>query len=175
MIDMSPDEVVRVLVVAPAAYVAVVLALRVGGPRTLAKLNAFDMVVTVAIGSILASTVTTSGPGLIVGVLGLCLLLMLQVALSWWTAHHPRRDGAVRAEPVLLVRDGVLLEGAVRRARLTPQEVRQAVRSGGFGGLDAVAAVCLESDGTLSVIGRSSCGDGSALTDVPGWDRPASA
>ena len=48
-------------------------------------------------------------------------------------------------------------------------EVRQAVRSQGVGGLDRVAAVCLESDGTLSVIPTSSLGDESALADVGGW------
>ena len=48
-------------------------------------------------------------------------------------------------------------------------EVRQAVRSQGVGGLDQVAAVCLESDGSVSVITDSSVGDGSALADVRGW------
>src|SRR4051794_24742339 len=45
----------RVLLVGPLAYVALVLLLRVSGKRTLTKLNAFDLVVTVSLGSTLAT------------------------------------------------------------------------------------------------------------------------
>jgi uncharacterized membrane protein YcaP (DUF421 family) len=45
----------RVLVVGPLAYVSLVLFLRVSGKRTLTKLNAFDLVVTSALGSTLAT------------------------------------------------------------------------------------------------------------------------
>ncbi len=159
----SPHELVRVVLVTLAAYVVVVAALRLAGPRSLAKLNAFDLAVTVALGSILASVVTSSGPG----VVALVVLLALQVLLSWWTSRHPGRDGAVRAEPVLQVRDGVIDEAGLLRARLTHQEVRQAVRSAGFGGLDVVTVVALETDGTISVIGCENVGDGAALVDVP--------
>ncbi|MGJ7439620.1 YetF domain-containing protein [Aquipuribacter sp. MA13-6] len=56
----------------------------------------------------------------------------------------------------------------MRGQRLTEGEVRQAVRASGTGDLARVAAVVLESDGTLSVIGRSDAGDLSAATDVAG-------
>ena len=46
---------VRVLVVAPLAYVWLVAVLRCSGKRTLAELNAFDFIVTVALGSTLAT------------------------------------------------------------------------------------------------------------------------
>ena len=45
----------RTLLVGPLAYVALVLLLRISGKRTLTKLNAFDLVVTVALGSTLAT------------------------------------------------------------------------------------------------------------------------
>lgn len=51
----------------------------------------------------------------------------------------------------------------MRSQRITESEVRQAVRSTGVGGLDLVAAVVLESDGTLSVITRAQMGQGTAL------------
>lgn len=46
----SWSVVVRVLVVVAAAYMTLVAGLRVSEKRTLAKLNAFDFVVTVALG-----------------------------------------------------------------------------------------------------------------------------
>ena len=65
------------------------------------------------------------------------------------------------------MRDGVIDEGALRRQRVTVGELRQAVRSSGVGGLDQVAAVVLESDGTLSVITTAQRGDGWALDVHP--------
>lgn len=169
MFNVSLDDLVRPLATVPLAYLAVVAMVRVSGKRSLAKLNAFDLVVTVAIGSLLASTVTSSGPGLAAGLVAVGLLLLLQVAVSWVTSRRGEGTTLVRAEPTLVVCRGSLRDDAVRRARLTEAEVLQAVRSGGFGGLDEVAAVCLESDGSLSVVGYSSLGDGWALRGVPGW------
>ena len=75
----------------------------------------------------------------------------------------PGGRSAITAQPSVLLRDGVVDEKAIHEQRITHSEVRQAVRSSGVGGLDQVAAVVLESDGTLSVIPRSQLGDGSAL------------
>jgi uncharacterized membrane protein YcaP (DUF421 family) len=44
--------------------------------------------------------------------------------------------------------------------------VRQAVRSTGAGGLESIAAVVLETDGSFSVITRAQKGSGSAQVDV---------
>ena len=67
-----------------------------------------------------------------------------------------------------MLRDGRPLHEALRRQRLTESELRQGVRAAGVGGLDQVALVVLETDGTLSVLTRRQLGDGSALIDVGG-------
>ena len=54
------SDIVRVLIVGTAAYVGLVALLRISGKRTLAKLNAFDLVVTVAFGSTLATILLSS-------------------------------------------------------------------------------------------------------------------
>lgn len=165
----SLDPIVRVLLIGPVAYVAMVAAIRFSGKRVLSKLNAFDMVVTVALGSLLATILTSSDLALVTGLVGIALLLGLQVVVSLFTSRLVRGRTVVRARPVLLARRGTLLEDAIASSRLTRDEVFQAMRSSGFGGLDQVSAVCLESDGTLSVIGASSAGDEEALAPLRGW------
>ena len=54
----------------------------------------------------------------------------------------------------------------MERERISLDEIRQAVRASGSGALAAVAAVVLESDGSLSVIPAEKLGDGSALEGV---------
>lgn len=163
----SGTDLLRIVAVGAAAYVSLVVILRLSGKRTLAKLNAFDLVVTVALGSTLATIVLSSQVSWAEGVVALALLAGLQMVVAAVTSRVGGR-AALTAEPTLLLRDGRLLEQALHDQRMTPAEVRQAVRASGMGDLGAVGAAVLETDGSLSVIPASRMGDGSALADLPG-------
>ncbi len=147
----SWSDLGRILVVGPLAYVALVTVLRTSGARTLSKLNAFDLVVTVALGSTLATVLLSSDVSLAEGVLGLLVLVVLQYVVSWASLRWPAVEGVVKSEPVMLYRRGFLRQ-AMRRARVTEDEVRQAARSSGRASLEEVSAVVLETDGSLSVL-----------------------
>ena len=142
---------VRVVVVGTCAYLALVLLLRVSGKRTLAKLNAFDFVVTVALGSTLATVLLSSTVALAEGVLALVLLVALQYVVAWASVRSRRVERLVKSEPTLVYRDG-FLSRAMRRARVTEDELVQAARGQGHADLGDVRAVVLETDGTLSLL-----------------------
>ncbi len=142
---------VRVVIVGGAAYVALIALLRVSGKRTLAKLNAFDFVVTVALGSTLATVLLSSSVALAEGVTALALLIGLPYAVAWASTRSPWVERLVKSEPTLVYRDG-FLHGAMRRERVTPDELRQAARGQGHADLTEVSAIVLETDGTLSIL-----------------------
>jgi len=166
----SASDVIRIMVVGASAYVALVAVLRVAGKGTLSKLNAFDFVVTVALGSLLATILLPTSVSLVGGVVALCLLVGLQAVGAVVSTHVPVVARLVKSEPALLVVDGVMQEDFMRIERVHLEEVRQAVRLPGRGGLKQVAAVVLEPDGRLSVIPAPSVGSGDALGEIPGWD-----
>ena len=161
---------VRVVVVGALAYAALVLLLRASGKRTLSKMNAFDFVVTVALGSTLATALLSKDVPLAEGALAFALLILLQFAITWLSVRSARVSRLVKSEPALLLRRGEFLHGAMRRERVNEEEVRAAVRNSGRGSLSEIEAVVLETDGSLSVIGRSEGGPESALTDVGGQE-----
>lgn len=165
----SWSAVLRIVLVGAASYAALVLLLRLTGKRLLAKLNAFDLVVTVALGSVLATAVLSKDVRFVDAVAGMVLLVAAQWVVTRVTTWLPGGRWFVNAEPTLVVARGEVLADALARARLTRGEVLQAVRSSGQGGLQDVAAVVLEPDGTLSVVPRSAAGDERALAEVPGW------
>lgn len=150
----SWNGIIRVLVVGGAAYIALVLMLRISGQRTLSKLNAFDLVVTVALGSVLATVMLSKSVPLAEGVLALAVLIFLQFAITWLSVRSPVVSRLVKSEPALVFRDGVFLEKAMKRERLTKDEVRAAIRSSGTAKPEAISAVILETDGSLSVVKR---------------------
>ena len=159
----SWGDIARVLLVGSAAYATLIVVLRLSGKRTLSQLNAFDFVVTVAIGSTLATILLSSDVSWSEGLAALALLVGLQFVVALVSSRWPRARSLVSTKPVVLVRDGELQHTAIARNRLTETEVEQAVRSSGSGDLATIAAVVLETNGTLSVIPREKYGDGSAM------------
>jgi uncharacterized membrane protein YcaP (DUF421 family) len=171
----SWSDALRVLAVGTAAYLTLVVVLRLSGKRTLAKLNAFDLVVTVALGSTLATILLSSDVSWTEGVIALVLLAALQFVAALISSKSHLGRSVLTARPTLLVLHGRLLHEALRRQRVSPEEVHQAVRCSGVGDLGMVAAVTLETDGSLSVITTQQFGDGSALRDVAGASEPSAA
>lgn len=143
---------VRTAVVGVLAYASLVLLLRFTGKRTLSKMNAFDFVVTVALGSTLATILLSREVTLAQGVLALALLVVLQFAITWTSVRVSWVRRAVTGEPSLLLYRGELLGDAMRKARVTEDEVRAAVRSAGLAGVAEAESVVLETDGSFSVV-----------------------
>lgn len=143
---------IRVVIVGVLAYVALVAILRVSGNRTLSKMNAFDLIVTVALGSTLASILLTETVALAEGVLGFFVLIGLQFAVTWVSVRSRKVSELVKSEPVLLLYQGQFLHREMRRQRVLEAEVRAAVREAGHAALAEIEAVVLETDGSFSVV-----------------------
>ena len=156
-------DLLRTLVLSVAAYGSLILVLRLSGKRTLAKMNAFDLVVTVALGSTLATILLNKDVTLAQGVLALLALVLLQYAIAWLSVRSSLIERLAKAEPAVLLRDGKFVEDTLRRERVTADEVKSSLRSSGLGALELAALVVLETDGSLSVVPKSSEGSRSAF------------
>ncbi|MBU2956301.1 DUF421 domain-containing protein [Paracoccus sp. 1_MG-2023] len=144
--------IVRTILIGLLAYVMLVLFLRISGKRTLAKLNAFDLVVTVAIGSILASILLQKSIPLAEGATALGLLIGMQYAVASLSVRSRRFATFVRSEPTLLVRNGEFCDATMKSERITRDEALSAMRAQGCNELSQVKALILESDGSISAI-----------------------
>lgn len=164
----SWDSLARILIVGGLSYLSLLLLLRASGKRTLSKMNAFDFVVTVALGSILASTLVSKSVTLADGVLGFAILIGLQFLITWLSVRSPAVSRLVKAEPSLLFHQGRFLPEAMRRERVVEAEVRAAVRAQGVAAMAQVEAIVLETDGSFTVLQPPPSGAASALADVAG-------
>lgn len=160
----------RTLVAAPLAYFALLLVVRASGKRALAKLNAFDLVVTVSLGSVLASVAVSPDVSLASGAAAFALLVGLQYLIAFLSVRLRLFQRLIKARPTLLVRNGALLKDSMEAQRVTDAEVLQVLRQQGLASVDQAAAVVLETDGTLSVISQAPDADApSTLANVGGW------
>lgn len=156
----------RVLIITVAIYSTLILILRGVGKRSLAKLNIFDLVVTVALGSTLASIMLSKDVSYVEGALAFAVLCGLQWFVAWLSLRAKWFKGLIRSEPRLLFSDGRFLDEAMRDERILRQEVLAEIRNHGFGDIEDIAAVVLETDGTFSVISKARAKTSTALQSV---------
>lgn len=153
------------------AYIAVVFMLRLSGKRTLAKWNSFDFVVTIALGSVLASTLLSNKDTFGKGLISFALLVLFQYIITWISVCSSVIQKLIKAEPSLLLYRGEMKHDVMKRERVAEGEILAAIRSNGVSAIEDVDAVVLETDGSFSVIQNIDDSSGSALKDVREFDR----
>ena len=147
-----------------AVLLATIAVIRVIGLRSLSKMSSFDFAVTVAIGSTLGSTAASSVP-FAHGALTVAVLLSSQAAISF-LRRHGAAQRLVDNQPMLLMRDGEFLEGAMSSCRITRDDVYGKLRAAGVTSVRDVHAVVLETTGDVSVIHGDAELDDEVLTNV---------
>ena len=165
------DVIVRTLLAGTVTYVILITLLRVTGPRTLAKWYAFDLIITVALGSTFANGVLSTDISVAQAVAGFLLLISLQYAINKISQHWPKFVSIVNPAPVLLLYEGEFQDKAMKRNRVSRADVCKALRAKGHAAYEQVAAVVLEPDGTFSIVEKMEQDKTSALEDIPELKR----
>lgn len=143
-------DAIVVVLAGVVIYVAVIVATRVVGLRSFAKMSAFDFAMTVAVGSIIATIITGNAP-LLAGLVAVATIYALQFSIAW-LRRHTRLKQVVDNHPLLLVRDGEVLVEHLDRARISIEDLRGRLRAANVGRLAEVRAVVLETTGDVSVL-----------------------
>ena len=146
------QDLLRVAAAVPATYLGVVLFVRLSGKRTTSQMNNFDWIVTVAMGSMVASSVVVKDVAVADALVGIGGLLAMQYLVTRSLLHSSASRTLFRAAPRLLLHRRRLLKENMRAERVLEQEVMAAVREAGLRSFDEVEAVILETDAQLSVI-----------------------
>ncbi len=95
-------SVLQIFLTSLFAYSILIIFLRVSGKRTLSKWNAFDFIVTIALGSILASVILSKDVVVLEGVLASALLIVFQFIITWLSVRVGWIEDLIKAEPTLL-------------------------------------------------------------------------
>jgi len=159
-------EIIRILTLGVSAYAALIFLLLASGKRTLSKWNAFDFIVTIALGSTLATIIMSKDVSFVEGVFALGLLIGLQFIVTWLAVRVKWVKNLIKAEPTMLLDQGQFLPVAMRQQRVSEEEIRAAIRGTGSASIEEIEAVVLETDGSMSVVKKSPNNSRTALKDV---------
>ena len=143
-----PDVVLRTAVV----YLFVVAAIRISGKREVGQMSVLELVVILVISDAVQNSMIGENTTLWGGLVAVVTLLSLDFAINRAAGRSRRLRNLVEGEPRLLVRDGRLLQKALREEKIDADDVRAAIRSHGLTRVEDVRLAVLETDGSISVI-----------------------
>lgn len=146
------DSFIRTVIITVLAYFGMVFFLRISGKRTLTKMNAFDFVITVALGSTLAAVCLNKDIALVDGMTCFFLLIFLQFILTWLSVRNKRIKNIITSSPSMLVYNGEILRDVMKRERITIEEIKMAARNQGIEDISKVGILILETTGEISII-----------------------
>ncbi len=165
------DSLLRTFAITVMAYLTIVFLLRVSGKRTLSKMNAFDFIVTVALGSALAAVSLNKNISLADGAMSFGVLIFMQYLLTWLSVRHKAVKRLITSQPVLLLYKGEMLQDVLKRERVTEEELNLAARKEGISDLRDIDAMVLEATGDITVILEIKSEKANALQDARNYPR----
>lgn len=134
-----------------------VFCIRIAGRRTFSSITPLDIIVALIIGSNISRAMTGKAPffpGLAATLVVVVLHRLLAMATLRWSPLARLMKGA----PVILVRDGVADEAAMRRHAIGRADLAEGLRMEQVDGIEAVGLATLEAGGKISVVPRSRTG-----------------
>ena len=134
-------------------YLVLLLGLRVFGKREVGQFTLFDLVFVLLVANAVQPAMTGPDASLFGGVIIVFSLLTANWAVGKLD-DIPAFHRLVTPAPTLLLKDGKLIEKAMEKEGITQDEVEMAMREHGLDDLALVKEAVLESDGSISIIGK---------------------
>ena len=148
-----PDAIARGVVLSTVCLVWVILLVRMIGLRSFSKMTAFDFVITLATGSLLATASTaTSGTAFVQAIVAIGTIMALQVVFALARRGSRLARDTIENGPLLLMRDGHFIDSALAQSRVSRADVWAKMRAANVLDPASVRAVVLETTGDISVL-----------------------
>lgn len=144
-------SLVAIVITATGIYLAVILFTRLAGKRSFSKMSSFDFAMTVAVGSLIATTVLSSSVSLWDGIIGLAAIYLLQISVALLRRFKFVKK-AVDNSPLLLMEGERIIEKNLKKARVSEDDLRSKLREANVLKLEQVRAVIFETTGDISVL-----------------------
>lgn len=132
-------------------YVAVIVLTRISGKRSFSKMSSFDFAMTVAVGSIIATTVLSDSVNLSYGIIGLIMVYTLQLLAAFFRRYKWFRQ-LIDNQPTLVMDGETILTENMKSVKVTEGDLRSKLREANVTHLSQIKAVIFETTGNLVVL-----------------------
>ncbi len=152
------QPLVHIAIVGLIGYAALILFLRLSGKRTLSRMNAYDMVMTMALGSVLTKAMLTQEQSVSETVFAIALLISFQFIVSFASFRWHWAAVLAAPKPTVLYHQGRYFQEALKKERVRQSEIEDTVKEKGLCDMGMVDTVILAGNGELSVLVKANNG-----------------
>ena len=144
------EKILRPIII----YVFLIVGLRLSGKRELAQLNPFDLVVLLTLSNTVQNAIIGDDNTVTGGIIGAVALLTINYVVVRFLYDHRKLDQLVEGKADVLIEDGRIHIGRLKKELITLEELASAARKQGFDSLTEIQKCILEPGGTLCFVGK---------------------
>lgn len=149
--EASTTSLLAIVLTAVGIYIATIIFTRIAGKRSFSKMSSFDFAMTVAIGSLIATTVLSNSVSLLQGIVGMAAVYTLQISVAIFR-RFDFVEKLIDNKPLLLMDGRDILHKNLKKARVTESDLRSKLREANVLELSQVRAVIFETTGDIAVL-----------------------
>ncbi|MGJ8550729.1 DUF421 domain-containing protein [Winogradskyella wichelsiae] len=151
LFDSDFLSILLIILSSTGIYLAVIIYTRIFGKRSFSKMSSFDFAMTVAVGSIIATTILSETVNLLEGAVGLLMVYILQLVAAYLRRYN-WFEKQIDNQPTLIMDGQTILYKNLKAVRLTEGDLRSKIREANVTKLSDIKAVIFETTGNLVVL-----------------------
>lgn len=145
----------EIVIRAAIAFTLMWILARASGKGTLGELSSFDLLLFIAMGDLLQQGITGEDRTLTGGILAVSTFAILVVGMNFASARWPKLNRAMEGYAIILVKEGNIDERALKRQRITMEELKAAARQAEIDTFADIKLAVLETNGKISIFSKS--------------------
>jgi uncharacterized membrane protein YcaP (DUF421 family) len=152
MFEILNNNYVRIFGSTLAVYLFIIIAIRLFGKKELAQLSVVDLVFILLISNAVQNAMVGPDSTLGGGLVAASTLFLLNYLLKYLQYRFPKFGKVVQGDATMLIYQGKILESHLKIAKISHDELMEAVREHGVPSVKEVDLAILEVDGNISVL-----------------------
>ena len=136
-------------------YILLTVTIRIMGKRQLGELDVGELVITILLSEIATQPITNPESPMLRTIMPIAVLAALEILTSMLILKIPFFKSLISSKPAVLISRGVISRAALKKARISIEELVSQIRQNGIYDLGEVDYAILEENGKMSVIAKN--------------------
>jgi len=133
-------------------YILVLVIMRFMGKREIGQMQPFELVISIMIADLASSPLGANGVSIINGIVPIFALLLMHLLISFLNLKSIKIRELVSGKPRILIYRGKIDEQALKKERITINELQERLRNNDVVNLSGVEYAVLETSGQITII-----------------------
>lgn len=153
--DIMLISIIRTIVL----YAFVIFAIRIMGKRQISDMQPSELVATLIISNIASLPMQNTSQPFFSGVIPVVILVALEIITSAFMLKSSKFRRLVCGNPIVVIRDGVILQNQMRRLRLSNEDLFTQLRQQDVFNIEDIQYCIVETNGSISVLKKPEKGN----------------